>query len=130
MWDAINTKTNEFISLDMIFIDEEVSIELNLYCANSIYYADSILLKIIILPTHHIIQHPWLLYIFTRRIMEDTDISHYSRAQTIHAIVWKNQARTFRPQLLEGVFIPSRISGWRVVKVSFDLCTMISEFGS
>ena len=29
MWDAINTKNNEFISLDMIFIDEEVSIELN-----------------------------------------------------------------------------------------------------
>ncbi len=26
MWDAINTKTNEFISLDMILIDEEVSI--------------------------------------------------------------------------------------------------------
>ncbi|XP_050255277.1 replication protein A 70 kDa DNA-binding subunit D-like [Quercus robur] len=46
MWDAINTKNNEFISLDMIFIDEEGS--------------------------------------------------------TIHAIVRKNQARTFRPQLLEG----------------------------
>ena len=74
MWDAINTKTNEFISNDMICIDEEVNIELNLYCADSIYYADSILLKIILLPTHHIIQHPWLLYIFTRKIMEDTDI--------------------------------------------------------
>ncbi|XP_050262011.1 replication protein A 70 kDa DNA-binding subunit D-like isoform X3 [Quercus robur] len=46
MWDAMNTQNNEFISLDMIFIDEEGS--------------------------------------------------------TIHAIVRKNQARTFRPQLLEG----------------------------
>ncbi|KAK9987747.1 hypothetical protein SO802_027986 [Lithocarpus litseifolius] len=46
MWDAINTKNNEFISLDMIFIDEEGS--------------------------------------------------------TIHVIFRKNQARTFRPQLLEG----------------------------
>ena len=131
MWDAINTKNNEFISLDMIFIDEEVSILLNLYCVDSIYYADSILLKIIILPTHHIIQHPWLLYIFTRRIMEDTDISHYSRAQQYMQLFGKiKHVRTFRPQLLEGVFIPSRILGWRVVKASFDLCTMISEFGS
>ncbi|KAL0011152.1 hypothetical protein SO802_006260 [Lithocarpus litseifolius] len=46
MWDAINTKNNEFISFDIIFFDEEGSM--------------------------------------------------------IHAIVWKNQARTFRPQLLEG----------------------------
>lgn len=130
MWDAINTKNNEFISLDMIFIDEEVSIELNLYCANSTYYEDSILLKIIFLPAYHIIQHPWLLYIFTRRIMEHTDISHYSRAQQYMQLFGKIKHGLLDHNCLKAVFIPSRILGWRVLKASFDPCTMISEFGS
>ena len=56
--------------------------------------------------------------------------SHYSRAQQYMQLFGKIKHKLLDHNCLKAVFIPSRILGWRVLKASFDLCTMISEFGS
>ena len=62
--------------------------------------------------------------------MEDTDIFHCSRAQRYMQLFRNIKYELLDYNCLKAMFIPSRILEWKVLKASFNPCTMISEFGS